>query len=165
MAAVAAGAAIAGGAVSAYGAIKGAQDQAELDREKAELSKEQADELINREQINDALRDTNTFRQKLDFQSAAAGTGHEGSGIGSQLEIQRQSDLAKVLADHDANFQAQMLLRGGQMYNRMADNTEEAGYISAAGSLLGGAGRAAAPSSGVMPRTSGAESLPSFSGG
>lgn len=161
MAAVAAGAAIVGGGIAAYGAIKSAQDEAAIKRLEAEQAYQQAGELDMRERANEALRTDAAFRAKLDFASMAAGTGHEGAGIGSQLEIQRQSDLQNILAGRDEAFAASQLRKGGDITRQLAGNIEEAGYISAAGSLLGAGGRVGslAAGGGASPGT--AQSLPS----
>lgn len=138
----AAGAAqVAGAGISAYGAIKGAQDEANFDRQKAATQEAQAVEIAEREKANEAINQSAAFNAKLDFASAYAGSGKEGAGIGSQLEIQRQTDLKNLVARRDAGFQETMLRTGAEIDKNLANSTESSGYIAAAGSLLGAAGK------------------------
>ena len=160
MAEIAAGAAIVGAGVQAYGAIKSAGDQSEIDQEKSAAQNAQANEIHEREAINDSLRASRAFQAKLDFAAAAAGSGHAGAGVGSQLEIQRQSDLQTKLSDEDAAFQEAMLRKGAGLDAKLAEDTKSAGYWSAAGSILGGAGKVLAPSSGILGRTVATQALP-----
>lgn len=142
MGAVAAGAAVVGTGLSVYGQIKSAQDQADIDSQKATLARVQAQEVLDREQINDANMQQSTLRAKLDFGSAFAATGRQG-GIGSQLELQRQADEQIALNDREANFQAKMLQAGADMNDQLASETRTSGYINAAGTLLGNTGKLA----------------------
>lgn len=164
MGAVAAGAAAAGGVIGAYGAIQSAQDQANLDNEKAAIAFKQADEIQNREVANEAIRNSQANEAKLSFGAAYASSGKEGVGIGSQLEIQRQTDLQNTISKRDADFQAEMLRTQGGIDQQLADETKSAGYLSAASSILGGASSAARLS--APNTTPGTQSLPppKFSG-
>lgn len=140
MGAIAAGAMLFGAGVKAFGDIKSANSQAELERDKAVMAYRQADELEQRQMANDAVRQGQAFKAEEDFGAAYAGSGKEGSGLGSQLEIKRQADLAVAMADRDADFQAEMLRHGGDINNKLADETQTAGYLKAGGTILSAGG-------------------------
>lgn len=137
-----AGTAIAGAGLQAYGAIKSAQDEADFDNKKAALQIAQANELQQRQMANDVINQNAAYQAKLDFGSAYAASGKEGAGVGSQLEIQRQTDLRKMIGDRDAAFQEAMYRSGAAMDQQLAGETKTAGYLNAAGAVLGGAGKA-----------------------
>lgn len=162
MGAVAAGAAVAGAGLQAYGAISSAQDQAALDRQKADIANQQSAEITARESNNEITRDQSAYRQKLAFGAAYAGSGKAGTGIGSQLEIQRQTDLANMTSNRDSQFQVNMLQQQAGVDTTLANETSTAGYLNAAGSILGGAGKVASVSSSGNnnPGLGGTQSLP-----
>lgn len=143
MAMVAAGAVVAGTAISVYGQMKAAEDQAKMAEFQQKMANEQADELGYRESVNAALRVGEAKKAALDFGAAYAASGKEGMGIGSQLEIMRQVQIQNALSQHDVRFQQAMLRRGGSLYGMQASATREASKWNAAGSLLTGAGSAA----------------------
>ena len=160
MPAVAAGALILGTGIKVYGALKGASDQANIEEQKAGFAREQADEVLARESINEGLRNDAAFRNKLSFGAAYAGTGKAGVGIGSMLEIQRQTDLQNALSKRDAEFQAAQLRKGAALQEDLAGNTRTAGYISAAGTLLGSAGKIIDTGLFTSGKTTGLPSMP-----
>lgn len=130
-----------GAVVGAIGGLISASDQSSIDKQKAQLEQAQAAQVASREAANDALKAQQTFTKQQDFGSLSAGSGHEGAGIGSQLEIQRQNQVATSIADQEASFQEQMLLAGASMQSQLAGQTTTAGYINAGTSLLGGASK------------------------
>ncbi len=162
MGAVAAGAAIAGAGLSAYGAITSAQDQSNLDNERAQVAQEQAQEIAQREAANETLRDQQAYRGQLQFGAQFAGSGKAGTGIGSQLEIQRQATQANVISNEQSQFQDQMLNQQAGIDTTLASETMTSGYINAASSLLGGASRAASvgTSGNNSPGLGGTQSAP-----
>lgn len=163
MGALAAGAAAAG-VVSAVGAITSASDQQSLDNEKAQVAQAQAAEIGQREAANETIRDQTAYRQKLQFGASYAGSGKAGTGIGSQLEIQRQADQANVVSNRESTFQQSMLLQQAGVDTTLGNETMTAGYINAAGSILGGASNSAriGTSGNSNPGLGGTQSLPSF---
>lgn len=148
-----------GAGLQVYGAIKGAQDQADVDRQKALFQRQQADEVDSRARINDVQMQDTEIRSKLQFGSQYAASGHEGTGIGSQLEIQRQEGVQQSFQDREAAFQSKMLREGSALDENLAKETEASGYVNAAGTLLGASGKIMQPSSGFTgPK--GAQGLP-----
>jgi hypothetical protein len=135
---VAAVAAVVGTGIAIYGAVKSANDQSDLDQERASIAQQQAKELDAREQSNELIRDQQAYRQKLQFGAAYAASGKEGVGIGSQLQIQNQADLANMMSNRETKFQETMLLEQGGIDTSLASSTESAGTLNAVGAGLGG---------------------------
>ena len=134
--------AIAGGVLGAIGGLMAASDQAALDNEKAQVAKEQADEIQAREVANENLKNQAAYRAKLAFGAAFAGSGKAGTGIGSQLEIQRQTDQNNMISNEESQFQQKMLQTQAGIETQLGSEVSTAGYINAGGSVLGGATRA-----------------------
>lgn len=143
MPAIAVGAAIVGAGISTYGAIKSASDQADLDNARARIATEQAAEIGQREVANEALRDQQAYRQKLQFASSFAASGKSGVGVGSQLQIQNQADLQNMMSNREASFQQSMLKQQAGIDTTMANDVIAAGNLNAAGAIVGGLGAAA----------------------
>ncbi len=144
----------AGAGSSIAGQLISADSEAKLDQQKKEIAAQQADELESREQVNAAIRLQQSYRVALDVSSEQATSGHAGGGIGSQLEIKRQADLQNMLSQRDADFQALMLRKGGDLYGQLGDQTKTAGYFNAAGTLLTAAGTMANPKFGAISQGS-----------
>jgi hypothetical protein len=153
----------AGIGMSVAGQLNAASSQSDVEKEKAAAAAAQAQEVAQREAFNDVQAQDQTFKSKLDFASSFASSGKQGAGIGSQLEIQRQSDLAIKVADEQASFQESMLRQGGSLDTELAGQYQEAGDLNAAGTILAGAGKMAAPSFGASNyNAGGTTSLPSL---
>lgn len=161
MPAIAVGAAIVGAGISTYGAIKSASDQADLDNARARIADQQAEEIQQRELANESLRDQQAYRQKLQFASSYAASGKAGVGIGSQLQIQSQSDLQSMMSNREAKFQAFMLHQQAGIDTTMANDVIEAGNLNAAGAAVSGLGAAArgGMSGGSSPGYGGTQAL------
>lgn len=143
MAVIAAGAALVGAGIAIYGDIKSAQDQASLDDNRALVAREQAQEIADREQANESLRDQAAQRQKLQFGASYAASGKAGIGIGSQLQIQTETDTQNLISAREAAFQEKMLQQQAGVDSTLADETRQAGTLNAIGAGLQGVGRAA----------------------
>lgn len=143
MPAVAAGAAIAGAGMSAYGSIVSANDQSQLDQARADIARQQADEIASRESANEAIRNQAATRQKLQFGASYAASGKAGVGIGSQLQIQNQADLASMISNREAMFQEKMLRQQSGIDTTLAEQALSSGTLNAIAAGLGGAARAA----------------------
>ena len=142
MPAVAAGAAIVGAGIAIYGDISSANDQAGLDQARASIARQQAAEIDSREQANELIRDQQASRQKLQFGASYAASGKAGTGVGSQLQIQNQSDLQSMVSNREAKFQENMLMQQAGIDTTLGDETQTAGTISAIGAGIGGVARA-----------------------
>lgn len=126
-----------------YGAISSASSKADAARQDAALKNQQADELLSREQINEQLiLDQSELAQKS-YGSAFASTGREGAGIGGILQIQKSTAQSIANDRRDADFKAKMLRAGANIATNLASDTETAGYITGAGTILAGAGKIA----------------------
>lgn len=140
---IAAGAALVGAGIQIYGDIKSADDQASLDRKRAEIARQQAAEIEARNQTNAAILDDQAMRAKLQFGASFAASGKAGVGVGSQLQLQNQADLQNSVATREAKFQEQMLQQQAGIDTTLADQTESAGTINAIGAGIGGISKAA----------------------
>lgn len=156
--------AVVGAAVGIWGAITGANDQAEIDRQKAELARQEAAEVARREASNDAVAQETAFRERLDISADMAGAGHAGGSVGTQLEIQRQTNLQIKLNDEAARFQESQLLAGAQMQDTLANQTGSAAVIKSIGYGVTAAGGILSPRSGIV-NYSPNEKLPQIGGG
>ena len=152
--------AVLGAGIGIYGAIESAQAQAAIDTQEQQLEEAQAAQVGLREQENDAISQSSGYKRELDFSSESAASGHEGGGIGSQLEIQRQTNLQQYLNDQAASFQQSQILAGAGMKGQLASQTSTAGYISAAGQGARLLGNALSPNSGIVNYSPTAQSLP-----
>jgi hypothetical protein len=156
-----------GAGVGIFGAIKSANDQAEIERKKAALANEQADEILAREQINDAqIRDA-SFRSELETGSVSAAMGHTGGEIGAKLEIERRTNLEISLNDRAAAFQAKMLREGATLGQEAADTAKSAGYLQAGALGVSILGKALSPETGLIHygKTQSLPSLPDYGSG
>lgn len=152
--------AVIGAGISIYGVLSSSGDQAAIDAEKQAQATNEANQVALREQQNDAIRNQATYQNKLNVSSEQAGSGHETAGIGSQLEVQRQSNLQTQIDDQAAAFQASQLQAGGAMQGQAGAETQTAGYVGAAGAGATLIGKLGAPTQGVS-NYSGIQSLPS----
>jgi phage tail tape-measure protein len=142
----------AGIGASIGGILSSSSDQQALDNEKAQVAEEQAAEIQQREVANENLRDQQAYRQKLQFGASFAGSGKAGTGIGSQLEIQREADQTNMVSNRDSQFQQSMLLQQAGIDTTLGAETAQAGEISAISTGLSGATKLSALSaSGSKP--------------
>jgi hypothetical protein len=140
---VAVGAAVVGAGIAIYGAVSSANDQSQLDQEKADAAKKQAQELAARQQVNDLVKQSTAMRQKLQYGATYAASGKAGVGIGAQLQIQNQANVQQMISDREAAFQEQMLMQSAQIDTSLASETQSAGTLNAIGAGVQGAGRVA----------------------
>lgn len=128
--------AVGAGAVSAYGQIKAGYDKAKADEVNASIKRQQADELLSREAINEQIMSEQAQMQAHQYGAAFAATGREGAGIGGKLRI--MSDLQRSIANskRDAEFKASLLRQGADSDMSLASDAKAAGFISGFGTLL-----------------------------
>ncbi len=128
-----------GAGVNVAGTLMSANAKANADQQSAALKYKQADELMSREAINEDIMRTQEGRTEDQFRAASGSTGFANTGIGGVLRM--RSDLSKNigLSQRDAAFKAEMLRTGAQIDTNLASDERSAGYVAAAGSVLGGA--------------------------
>lgn len=131
--------AVVGAGIGIWGALSSASDQNALDQEKAQVAEEQAAEIQAREAANEVLANQNAYRQKLQFGASFAGSGKSGTGIGSQLQIQANTDLSNMMSNRESQFQEQMLQQQAGVDTTLGAETLTAGDISALGTAVSGA--------------------------
>lgn len=139
---VLAGMALAGTALSVYGQMKEAKSKAEAAERDAYLKGLQADEMMERQAINEDIMREQNERAGLQYQARFAGTGREGGGIGGILEMRRVLNRNIELSRRDAQFKASMLRAGAESDQKLASDFMTSGYITGAGTALTGATRA-----------------------
>lgn len=164
MPAIAAGAAVVGAGIQVYGDIKSANDQAQLDQERAGIAQKQANEIALREQDNEAMRDQQAMRQKLQFGASYAASGKSGTGVGSQLQIQNQADLQNMISNREATFQENMLRQQAGIDSALSDQTLQAGTLNAIGAGVAGLSKAGSMSmsGGANPGYGGTQGLGAY---
>lgn len=165
MPAVAAGVAIVGAGIAIYGDIQSANDQSQLDAEKASVANQQAAEIAARNQQNAAIQNQVAFRQKMQFGSSYAASGKAGVGIGSQLQIQNQTDLQNMVQTREANFQEMMLKEQAGIDTTMGNNIQQALPWEVAGAAVQGLGSAARTPGAVNTNGPTGQGLGSVGGG
>lgn len=150
MAYVAAAAAIIGAGVQIYGQMSAASDQADAQEKEAKLKGLQADELLQREQINEQVM---REREQVSELYTGSDSGTQDSGLGAKLRLQR--DLAQNIAtsSRESEWKAQMLRMGGEADTRLASDIHQAAGYTAAGTAIGAAGKAASFNYDAIPST------------
>lgn len=130
--------------ISAYGSIQESEARAEQARREAALKRMQADEVLDRAEINAGLMDRQGKRL-ISSQVASFGASNVSLGAsqyGLLSETERNVDEQIQLMRRDAEFRAKMLREGASSADVLAGQIQSAGYWSAAGTLLGGGSKA-----------------------
>lgn len=138
---LAAGAAIVGTATSVYGQIKGAQAQSEANEAKANLQREEADELLDRQAMNEKILRQNAAQAGLEYSATVGSNGLDQSGIGGLLTIQKNLDQTVSDTRREADFKAKMLRAGADIETGLASDMVTASYIAGGGNILGAAAK------------------------
>lgn len=146
----AAAGAVLGAGISIFGSIESGNDQNKIDQEKAANEMAQAQQVVDREAANDALRQQATTTTQMDVSSEQAASGHETSGVGSQLEVKRQNDIQTKLNDQNASFQESQLMAGASLTQQAGSQAQTAGDIQAVGSGVSLLGTILSPKSGII---------------
>lgn len=155
-----AAAALAGAGLSLYGAISGANAQADAAGKDAALKNAQADELLQRQAINEAIIRDQAQKAGLGFGASFSATGREGGGIGGILQINKNAQDEIMNTRRDAEFKANMLRSGANIETDLASSGVTAAWISGVGGLLS---TGAATYNAMSPPSSKAPSLPGVS--
>lgn len=128
-----------GVATQATGMVVNGIAQADAAERNAALKNAQADELLAREEINQELMREQAFQAEQNFGSAFAMTGKEGGGIGGMLTIHSQLERNLRLSRREAEYKAKILRAGGDIDRQLGSDLQTAGWITGAGTLIGGA--------------------------
>lgn len=139
MAAAAIPLAVGGGLLSAYGQIQAGKAQAAAASRNAAIKRLQAEELLQRVEINigEVFRESRIIAGTQASSYAAAGVGLDGTPLLVIEETLARATEEAALMRRDANFQASMLRAGADIEERQGKDLKKASYIGAAGSLLG----------------------------
>ncbi len=137
---IAAAIAAVGAGVAIYGEIAGANSRADALRADSRNKNRQADELLARQRINEAiLRDQSEFSQR-DYVASFAATGVEGSGLGGVVRLRKNLEEQISNSRRDAEFKARMLRAGANVDSQLASDAMTAGYLRGTGTALTAAG-------------------------
>ena len=138
MAAAAIPLAIGGGLLSVYGQIQAGKAQAAAASRNAAIKRLQAEELLQRAEINigEVFRESRIIAGTQASSYAAAGVGLDGTPLLVIEETLARASEEAQLMRRDAQFQAKMLRMGADIEQRQGKDLRDASYISAAGSLL-----------------------------
>lgn len=124
--------------MSAYGQIKAGKAQAAAARRNAEIKRMQANELLDRAEINigEVFREGRIMAGNQASSYAAAGVGLDGSPLMViEQTLARASEEASLIR-RDAEFSAKMLRLGADIEVRQGKEMERAAKWGAAGSLI-----------------------------
>lgn len=114
--------------------------QADAARKNTELKRQQADELMARQAINEQIIREEGEKEKSIAGSQAAGSGLGGTGIGMKLAIIDNVNRTIANTSRDAEFKAKMLRAGAEQDTQLASDYVTSGIISGAGSVLSASG-------------------------
>lgn len=131
-----AGAAVIGSGLEVYGNIKAAQQKSDAVKAEAALKEAQANELLDREKINEGLMQEQESSIESGYVSAFADTGREGGGIGGVIKLRNQLQKNIDISRREASFKAQMLRAGANIDTTLASQQLSASYIGGAGTIL-----------------------------
>lgn len=143
MAAAGIGLMIAGTTLSAIGQIRAAQARADGMRRQSDAKTIQANEILRRGMVNVGFAEQELVDLTDAQISAFAGTGF---GVGTS-ELQFMEETARRAGEEidqiklDAEKRAELVFFEGENLVSQAGAVEEAGFFSAAGTLLGGAAK------------------------
>lgn len=129
-------AAIVAAGVEIYGQVSAANARADAESRQAQIQRLQAQELLDREGINEQLMRDQAGRASLEYGAFQGSTGVEGGGIGAILRLKSDTEQNIANARRDAEFKAKMILMGAQVNDQLASDTMTAGYLQAAGTAL-----------------------------
>jgi hypothetical protein len=135
------GAAVVGTAISMYGEYQDAQSKAEAEERQAALKRIQAQELMQREQINENVMREQEMYAEGDRVSLAGSQGTEGGWFGGMVRMRRDLQFNLETSRREANFKSYLLNQGAEIDDKLASDTRTAGYISMAGTAVSGAGK------------------------
>lgn len=140
MAAAAAIAAV-GTVVTVAGQLQASKAQREAAEASAASKRFQADEILNRFEINSAVMRRDQFTTQA---KQAAAYVHGGVDVGSGTTLLMLEDTARKISDQlimdekEAQYKANVLRQGGEVDERLGSEIRKAGQISAFGSFLSG---------------------------
>ncbi len=127
-----------GAAISAYGQIAQGNAQAQAASEANRMRQIEAQEIMNRLEVNrqDIYRQAEQFKVGQRGAVAASGRLTNDSTLSTLEDTNAKAVRAIHSAEIEANFQAQSLLQEGQFAQSKGQELQRAGDISAFGSLL-----------------------------
>lgn len=148
-------AALAGTAISTYGSIKSASDQAAAQEREAALKNLQANELEQRQAINERIMQD----KELEFESST-GSDRGGGSLGQIMAMRKNLFTNLETSRREANWKVRMLRMGAASDLNLSSDAQAAGYITGAGTILTGAQQAYTNIRSALPPSANVASLP-----
>lgn len=136
-------AALGGSVVSAVSSVNAAGAQYNAKMEELNLRRLEADELLNREAINESVMQARGDIMKNQYEAAYAASGKGGGALGGLLRIQADINQNMAISRREAEFKAQQLRAGADISQELAGAGKTAAWWNAAGTLLTGGANAA----------------------
>lgn len=127
--------AVVGGGAQIYGQIASAQAKKDAAEKEAALKGMQADEILQRQAINEQTMLEQSDRIEKDY-GASLGAVHAGGGIGGIMQIHANTLDNIKNSRRDAEFKSKMLRLGADIETSLASDAITASYISGAGTFL-----------------------------
>lgn len=129
---------VGGGILSAWSQVESGRAQRKAAERNAALKRMQADELLERANINmgEVFREGRVMAGTQASSYAAAGVGLDGTPLLVIEETLARASEEASLIRRDAEFQAKMLRLGADIEVQQGKSMEKAAYIGAAGNLI-----------------------------
>lgn len=129
--------AVLGSGTQVAGNVMAANAKADATARSGSLKRQQADELMSRQVINERI-----MRERAEISAGtyagASGLGESGGGIGGVLQIHADLEESIINTRREAEFKAKMLRAGADIDNDLASDGVSAAWISGAGTVLSG---------------------------
>ena len=133
-------------AVSAYGAVSQASAQADMAAANEAASKRNAGSALASGEAEAARQERNTNRQLASAENTLGAAGIDptsGSALDVQADMAAEGSLDSQIARWKGQQQARSYLDQANVYSMQGSAASSAGAITAASTLLGGAGKTA----------------------
>ncbi len=124
---------IVGGGTQIAGTVAGGIAKANADNADAGIKRDQANELLGREAINEAVMKQQEGISEL---HTGGGIGSSDMGLGQVLQLRKDLALNISNSQRDANFKAAMLRKGATIDTNLANDSTTASIISGVGGAI-----------------------------
>lgn len=148
---------IVGSGTSIIGNIQEAKRTEEAAQRNAQLKNMQAQELLERQAINEEIIRNQAHKSGLRYGSGFAARGGQGAGLGGILAMRRTAEQDIMNTRRDAEYRARLLRAGAQIELDLASDAMSAAYLQGFSTLLTGSTRTY---NAMRPASSSTQSLP-----
>jgi hypothetical protein len=128
----------AGGAMMQAGSsVSAGMSQADAAERNAYFKRLQAQELLERQKINEEIMKEQAEEAKHIYGSGSATSGLAGTGLGGKLKIHQRLQETLINTRREAEFKAKMLRAGADIETELASDMRSGAWLTGFGSLLG----------------------------